>query len=156
MFREMRRRKQALSPESCVEVLRKGTSGVLAVSGDDGYPYATPVNYILVGDKLYLHSAPYGYKIECLQRDPKCCFTAILSTEIIPSKITASFESVILTGQAVFVEDPAEKRTVMENFVTQKHPGYEELGFRMIEKQLDKTAVIRIDPISMTGKAYLG
>ena len=82
--------------------------------------------------------------------------TAILSTEIIPSKITASFESVILTGQAVFVEDPAEKRTVMENFVTQKHPGYEELGFRMIEKQLDKTAVIRIDPISMTGKAYLG
>ena len=81
---------------------------------------------------------------------------AILSTEIIPSKITASFESVILTGQAVFVEDPAEKRTVMENFVTQKHPGYEELGFRMIEKQLDKTAVIRIDPISMTGKAYLG
>ena len=54
------------------------------------------------------------------------------------------------------MEDPAEKRTVMENFVTQKHPGYEELGFRMIEKQLDKTAVIRIDPISMTGKAYLG
>ena len=109
-----------------------------------------------MGDKLYLHSAPYGYKIECLQRDPKCCFTAILSTEIIPSKITAYFESVILTGQAIFVEDPAEKRTVMENFVTQKHPGYEELGFRMIEKQLDKTAVIRIDPISMTGKAYLG
>ena len=156
MFREMRRKRQQLDEAACRAVLERGTSGVLAVSGDDGYPYATPVNYILVGDKLYLHSAPYGYKIECLQRDPKCCFTAILSTEIIPSKITASFESVILTGQAVFVEDPAEKRTVMENFVTQKHPGYEELGFRMIEKQLDKTAVIRIDPISMTGKAYLG
>ena len=156
MVHNMYKSKRQLSDADTLDLLKKGDHGTLAVQGDDGYPYATPVNYILVGDKLYLHSAPYGYKIECLQRDPKCCFTAILSTEIIPSKITASFESVILTGQAVFVEDPAEKRTVMENFVTQKHPGYEELGFRMIEKQLDKTAVIRIDPISMTGKAYLG
>ena len=104
MVHNMYKSKRQLSDADTLELLKKGDHGTLAVQGDDGYPYATPVNYILVGDKLYLHSAPYGTKIECLQRDPKCCFTAILSTEIIPSKITASFESVILTGQAVFVE----------------------------------------------------
>ena len=34
MFRPMRRFKQALSPEECRAVLERGTSGVLALSGD--------------------------------------------------------------------------------------------------------------------------
>ena len=33
MFREMHRKKQALNPEECAAVLRRGTSGVLALSG---------------------------------------------------------------------------------------------------------------------------
>ncbi len=156
MEHKMHKASRQLSDAETMEILKKGDHGTLSVQGDDGYPYATPVNYIVVDGKVYLHSAPYGYKIECLQRSPKCCFSAIISAQIIPSKITAAFESVVLTGTAVFVTDQAEKRTVLENFVTQKHPGYEELGFKMIDKQIDKTAVIRLDPVSLTGKAYRG
>ena len=36
MFRPMRRFKQALSPEECRAVLERGTSGVLALTGDGG------------------------------------------------------------------------------------------------------------------------
>ncbi len=39
MFREMRRKKQKLSKEECDRILYNGTSGVLALHGDDGYPY---------------------------------------------------------------------------------------------------------------------
>ena len=151
MEHKMHKASRQLSDAETMEILKKGDHGTLSVQGDDGYPYATPINYIVVDGKVYLHSAPYGYKIECLQRSP-----AIISAQIIPSKITAAFESVVLTGTAVFVTDQAEKRTVLENFVTQKHPGYEELGFKMIDKQIDKTAVIRLDPVSLTGKAYRG
>lgn len=156
MVHKMYKENRQLSQEDTLALLKKGNFGTLSVNGDDGYPYATPVNYILVNDKVYIHSAPYGYKIECLKKSPKCCFSAIISAEIIPSKITATFESVILTGDVVFVEDKAEKRAALEAFVTQKHPGFEEVGFKMIDAQLDKTAVLRIDPKSMTGKAYLG
>ena len=156
MEHKMHKASRQLSDAETMEILKKGDHGTLSVQGDDGYPYATPINYIVVDGKVYLHSAPYGYKIECLQRSPKCCFSAIISAQIIPSKITAAFESVVLTGTAVFVTDQAEKRTALENFVTQKHPGYEELGFKMIDKQIDKTAVIRLDPVSLTGKAYRG
>ena len=156
MEHKMHKASRQLSDAETMEILKKGDHGTLSVQGDDGYTYATPINYIVVDGKVYLHSAPYGYKIECLQRSPKCCFSAIISAQIIPSKITAAFESVVLTGTAVFVTDQAEKRTVLENFVTQKHPGYEELGFKMIDKQIDKTAVIRLDPVSLTGKAYRG
>ena len=156
MEHKMHKASRQLSDAETLEILKKGDHGTLSVQGDDGYPYSTPVNYIMVDDKLYIHSAPYGYKIECLEWNTKCCFSAIISAKIIPSKITAAFESVIMTGNAVFIEDQAEKRAALEAFVTQKHPGYEDVGFKMIDKQIDKTAVMRIDPISMTGKAYHG
>lgn len=34
MFREMRRKKQILTPEKNIEILKKGTSGVLALLGE--------------------------------------------------------------------------------------------------------------------------
>ena len=37
-FRPMRRGKQALSMPECTEILARGTSGVLALAGDGGYP----------------------------------------------------------------------------------------------------------------------
>ena len=55
MFREMRRKKQILSEEEAAEVLNKGTSGVLALAGDDDYPYAVPISYVYSDSKLYFH-----------------------------------------------------------------------------------------------------
>lgn len=152
----MHKANRQLSDADTMAVLKKGDHGTLSVNGDDGYPYAVPINYIVVNDTVYMHSAPYGYKMECLEKSTKCCFSAIVSAEIIPSKITAAFESVVITGNAILVEDEAEKRAALEAFVTQKHPGFEDIGFKMIEKQIGKTAVLRIEPEEITGKAYKG
>ena len=38
MFREMRRKPQALSHEEIVDLLKTETRGVMSVQGDDGYP----------------------------------------------------------------------------------------------------------------------
>lgn len=48
MFREMRRKKQQLTEIECIEILTRNTSGVLAVSGDNDYPYAVPLSYVLI------------------------------------------------------------------------------------------------------------
>ncbi|MFV0411841.1 MAG: pyridoxamine 5'-phosphate oxidase family protein, partial [Oscillospiraceae bacterium] len=66
MFREMRRKKQVLSAEECVEVLNRGTSGVLAVLGDGGYPYAVPLSYVYQGNKIFFHSARTGHKLDAI------------------------------------------------------------------------------------------
>lgn len=55
MFREMRRNRQILPQEIVDVVLRMGTSGVLALSGDDGYPYAVPISYVYDGKAIYFH-----------------------------------------------------------------------------------------------------
>ena len=156
MEHKMNHAERQLSPEATMETLKRGDHGTLSVNGDDGFPYATPVNYIVVNDKVYIHSAPYGYKMECLEKSRKCCFSVIVSAQIIASKITAAFESVVITGDVAIVTDETEKRTALEAFVTQKHPGYEDIGFKMIDKLFHKTALLRIDAKEMTGKAYHG
>ena len=44
IFQEMRRRKQELSRKEVLDILHKGTSGVLALLGDNDYPYAVPIS----------------------------------------------------------------------------------------------------------------
>ena len=48
MFRKMRRAKQALSEEECIDILINEPRGVLAVLGDDDYPYAVPLSHVYV------------------------------------------------------------------------------------------------------------
>lgn len=43
-FRPMRRIRQLLNDEEAKKILANGTHGVLAVSGDDDYPYAVPLS----------------------------------------------------------------------------------------------------------------
>ena len=40
MFRDLTRKKQKLSSVECKEIFKQEVRGVLAVNGDDGYPYA--------------------------------------------------------------------------------------------------------------------
>ncbi len=67
MFRKMRRFKQELSLNECIDILKNEPRGVLSVLGDDGYPYGMPMNhwYNEVDGRLYFHGAKSGHKIEC-------------------------------------------------------------------------------------------
>ena len=90
MKREMYKKDRQLPEEQARAIFEKGHHGILSVNGDDGYPYGVPVNYVYLNDCIYIHSAKYGYKIEALENNRKVCFTAILSSEILPSKFTAA------------------------------------------------------------------
>ena len=46
MFRSIRKKKNEIRAEDAKDLLRTSRRGVLAVNGDDGYPYAIPINYI--------------------------------------------------------------------------------------------------------------
>ena len=77
IFREMRLRKQELSRQKVADILHKGTSGVLALLGDNDYPYAVPISYVYDDGKIYFHSAKNGHKIDAIQRTAKASFCVI-------------------------------------------------------------------------------
>ena len=86
MFREMHQKKQALNPEECAAVLRRGTSGVLALSGDGGYPYAVPLSYVFDGERIYFHCAKAGHKLDAIRRDSRASLCVIDQDQIVPEE----------------------------------------------------------------------
>ena len=50
MEHKMHKASRQLPEDETLELLKRGDHGILSVQGDDGYPYATPVNYIVVHD----------------------------------------------------------------------------------------------------------
>lgn len=108
-FRPMRRFKQQLPQEEAERLLMSATSGVLAVNGDNGYPYTVPVSYVYANGKIYFHSALAGHKIDAIRHNPKVSFCVINQDEIVPQEFTTYFKSVIAFGKARIIEDEAEK-----------------------------------------------
>lgn len=109
MFRDMRRKKQLLSQEEAAAVLNRGTSGVLALAGDDGYPYAVPISYVYDGDKIYFHCARSGHKLDAIRRDEKASFCVIDQDQVVPEEYTTYFRSVIAFGRIRILEEMGEK-----------------------------------------------
>lgn len=62
MFREMRRFKQQISKEKCIQILKEQPRGILSMVGDNGYPYGIPLNhwYSKEDNKLFFHCAKAG------------------------------------------------------------------------------------------------
>lgn len=77
MFRKMRRKKQEISHEECLPILKAERRGVLSVMGDEGYPYAIPMNFYYEEkeEKIYFHCAAEGHKIDAVKKCNKGCFT---------------------------------------------------------------------------------
>ena len=74
MFREIRRKKQLLSESETIEILQSCTSGVLAVTGDNDYPYAVPLSFAYKDGKLFFHFAKAGHKMDGTKKITRCRF----------------------------------------------------------------------------------
>ena len=122
MFREMRRNRQQLSEEESLAVLERGTSGVLAVLGDEGYPYAVPLSYVYRNGKIYFHCAKSGHKLDAIRRNPKASFCVIGQDQVMPQEYTTYFRSVIAFGKARILETDAEKWAALRLLAEKYYP----------------------------------
>ena len=105
MFREMRRKNCVISKETAEKILREGDYGVLALSGDDGYPYAVPINYAVDGDKIYFHSAKTGHKLDAIRNNDKVSFCVVDRHDVVAEEFTTYFTSAIAFGRIKIIED---------------------------------------------------
>lgn len=153
MFRELRRKKQKLSMTDCVEILNRGTSGVLALAGDDGYPYALPISYVYDGEKLYFHSAKSGHKLDAILRNPKASFCVIDKDQIVPEEYTTYFRSVIVFGTIRILEDDAERWKGIEKLALKYAPDdTQENRKNAIEREWKPLCMLEMTPEYISGK----
>ena len=105
MLPEMRRKAQQLPQAEAEEILRAGSSGVLALAGAEGYPYALPISYVYHEGRLYFHCAPAGHKLNAIARCPKASFCVIAQDDVVPALYTTRYRSVIAFGTIRQLED---------------------------------------------------
>ena len=151
-FRPMRRFRQQLSDDESVGILKKATSGTLALLGDNGYPYAVPISYVYAEGKLYFHSALSGHKVDAIRNCDKASFCVIEQDNIHPKEFTTYFRSVIAFGRIHIVEDDAEKLSAARLLSERYNPGDEEGFQKELEKGFARMLVIRFDIEHLTGK----
>ena len=152
MFREMRRKKQALSTEETIKVLNKGTAGVLAIAGDEDYPYAVPLSYVYKDKKVYFHCSYNGQKIDAIRANPKVSFCVIDKDQVIPEEFTTYYRSVIIFGSARILEDEKEKRYALEILAAKYSPDHKKGRLDEINKLYTQTCMVEIEIEHMSGK----
>lgn len=150
MEHKMRRFQQELPIEETKEILRNGRECVIAVSGDDNYPYAVPINYVYDGEHIYLHSAKQGHKIDALKRNPKMSLCVVAQGDIVPEEFTTYFRSAIVFGKAKFVENEEGKIEALRKLSDKYSPGIDPTD--EIAKFLKAVEIIEIAIDTMTGK----
>ena len=156
MYPEMRRKKQALSPAACDAILQAGTSGVLALSGADGQPYAVPLSYVYHEGKVYFHCARAGHKLDLLDQNPKASFCVIGQDQVVPEKYTTYYRSVILFGTVRRLTAGEEKRAAILALARRYSPDEPaEKVDAEIARYWDEVCVLELTPAHISGKQGL-
>ncbi len=148
----MRRNRQQLSREECERILGRCTSGVLALAGDGGYPYAVPLSYVYADGAIIFHSAMQGHKVDAIRRDSRCSFCVIEQDEVKPAEFTTYFRSVIAFGRISILEDAADKVQALRLLGRRYAPGDEPGLQHEIDKSLDRVLLLRLDIEHLSGK----
>jgi nitroimidazol reductase NimA-like FMN-containing flavoprotein (pyridoxamine 5'-phosphate oxidase superfamily) len=150
----MRRAEKEISdPAEVMALLKRASVLHLAMVDWEGWPYVIPVCFGVSGDTIFVHSAREGKKIDAIDSNHRVCFSAALDAEIRRGEVacgwTMAFRSVVGFGDAMVLTGDMEKRRALD--VIMGHYGGDG-PWDYPDAALEKTAVIQIRILSMTGK----
>lgn len=154
MFREMRRKRQQLSDAACGDILRRAQTMVLALAGDDGYPYAVPLNFVYADGKIYFHCAKTGHKLDALRRCERLSLCVVDQDTVVPQKLTTCFRSVIAFGRACILQDSDEIHRAARLLGLKYNPDSDAVE-REIAREWQGLCCVEITIDHMTGKQGL-
>ena len=135
------------------KILVEARRGILAVNGDEGYPYAIPVNYYYdeENQKIFFHGSRVGHKIDALKKCDKVCFT-VLGQETIKDEPWAPYvKSTVVFGRCHLMEDTSVAGDRLKQFAMKYYPS-EELINEEINVSGKAVQMYEIEIEHMSGK----
>ena len=151
MFRKMRRHKQELTKEECIEILINEPRGVLALLGDENYPYALPMSHVYADGKIYFHGAKEGHKIDAVKKEPKASYCVMNRGVKKADEWWYTFKSVIVFGKIRILTDRQDKIDKLTLIGNKFFPSPEDTE-NEINRLLENNAVFEITIEHMSGK----
>ena len=153
MFREVARKKQALTSEQIIKILKTEKRGVLSVQGDNGYPYGLPMNFWYNEENgyIYFHSGKNGHKTDAISSDNKVSFCVYDEGYKKDGEWSLNISSVIVFGRMHTVED-SEKANQIYRSMSLKYTSDIEYIDSEIRKFAKDTVCYELQPEHITGK----
>jgi cytidylate kinase len=152
----MRRRDREMERQSATDLLKRGEYGVLGMDDGSSWPYAVPLSYVLSDGVIYFHCAPSGRKVGILARNNRVCFTVVTDTEPVYDKsFSTYYASAAVVGRVFPVVDEEEKKRALVLLAEKYSPEHADKAGAYAERSLKNTAVYRIVPELLSGKAKL-
>ena len=150
---KVRRQDRLLDEAEATELLRKGEYGIMSMTGKDSEPYGIPVNFAWDGAcSIYIHCAHEGRKLECLRNDPRASFCIVGHTNVVSSKFTTGYESIVLKCTASTHLEAEERMHALKLILEKYSPEDMAIGLKYAEKSFARTEIIRLDITSWSGK----
>lgn len=120
--------------------------------------YIVPMNYGYTYEQevltLYFHSGKEGRKVDALLKNSRVAFEMDCSHKLIEAEQACgygyAFESIMGTGEAVFVEDANEKAEALK--IMMQHQTSKDFTFT--EKMMSDIRIIKITAVDFTGKHH--
>ena len=153
MFREMRRFKQQISNEACIQILKEQPRGVLSVLGDDDYPYGIPMDhwYCEENGKLYFHCAKTGHKLDAIRKHDKVSYCVYDQGFRKEGDWALNIRSLVIFGRMSLVEDEGKKKEICTNLV-RKFTDDEEYLRKELTNAFPRVNCLELRIEHMTGK----
>lgn len=153
MFRPVRKKRNEISVEEAKALLHTSRRGILSVNGDDGYPYAIPINYFYdeANAKIYFHGSRVGHKVDALKRCDKICFTVVGSETVKEEAWAPYVKSAVVFGHCHMIEDPEETLTTLKRFAMKYYPD-EPTADEEIERSVKAVQMFEIEIEHISGK----
>lgn len=135
------------------KMLREMRFGCLGMA-DNGKPYVIPMSYAYKDNRIYLHAALKGLKLEYIQNNPHVCFIMAEQQQIIPNhdpcKVSVRYRSVVAHGKARLLEEPDEKIAGLQIIAAKYSTDLASVDIDA--RKANSVAVIVIDIEEITGK----
>lgn len=151
MFRRMRRYQQQLAEKRCIEILKNEPRGVLAVLGDEGYPYTIPLDFVYDEGKIFFHCAVEGHKIDAIQSCDKASFCVLDKAVRENGDWAYYFDSVVAFGKIRIVEDRNVAEEKLRLLGLKYFPTAEMVEHDMA-KNFKRALILELNIEHMTGK----
>lgn len=154
MFKPIRKKINEIDRAAAGALLKSNRRGILAMNGDNGYPYAIPINYFYdcVGQKIYFHGAKAGHKVESLKTSDKVCFTVYGNECIDKSEPWAPYvQSAVVFGRCRLLGAGPESIEQLKEFAMKYYPD-EALADDQIARNGRATQMFEITIEHMSGK----
>ena len=165
------------SMQNIIHFLNIQKTGRLASIDIHGYPQIIPMNFVYIESKdlidnkqynqdaIYMHSSPFGEKLDNIKRNQNVGFEVDEYICFLPSyyfhpkdasQADTLYKSIVIKGNAFVVHDNNEKTVALNALMKkyQKEGMYEQLNPKM--SSVREVSVIKIIPKDMKGKYKIG